>query len=51
MTYVEFVEDANGDAVDVLTYCQTHAPNLNNAWPCWEAEAYCETCGTQLRKG
>ena len=49
MTYVEFIEDANGDAVDVVTFCWMHAPNRNNAWPCWDADATCKVCGSVLR--
>ena len=48
MVYVEWIDDEGGDAIDVNTYCEAHAPDLGNAWPCWSAEAYCYVCGLHL---
>jgi len=48
--YVRWVEDENGDAVDVETYCVLHAPPAARRWPCYGDElnpgeaAYCPTC-------
>ena len=55
MTYVNMIEDANGDLIDIDHYCSAHCftqgtgQNADGArWPCPEQTdypQYCPTCG------
>jgi hypothetical protein len=53
-TYVSWIEDTNGDAVDVQTYCILDAPADARRWPCYGDQlnpgeiASCATCGRYL---
>jgi len=49
-TFIEFIEDKNGDAVDVKVYCNSTCAYTNdnaNAWPAYESETciYCANEG------
>ena len=55
--YVTWIEDENGDAVDVETRCVLHARSFSDAWPCYGDQlnpgeiAYCPDCGRAVAWG
>lgn len=52
MTRLRFVEDENGDAVDIIYYHNFCGPlELSDIWPCpdWpDYPVYCGDCGGHL---
>lgn len=56
MTYVTFIEDRNGNVVDIETRCDAHG-KPGEAWPCYGDNldagdvAYCVECGVVVAHG
>ena len=49
--HIEFVEDQEGDLVDVIYYHHSCAPEYAKGWPAPEGvdyEVYCESCGERI---